>query len=329
MHDFLARFLPEAFIDGAIAIIVIAGGLIFVTQNVNILRILGKLLNVISNLFNKLMGRRVKDFNTKILRSAYLNKETLEYRVVREFEDLIMNLDLHKDGVSVAGLMFFMAVSALILTLGLNSLFSLGALIAIGYVAIFIILFIMFKLVSLTNLERREEMIMDAVDFLVSDIKGGVFNAMMRYEHSFNPDIRPYFSECIDDIRNKGASFEEAMLKLNAALGITFTDFAYKSIIYEAKADDGLEDLFSSIIETNRNRRNLRYINNIEFNNLKVEFLGSMGLIAAYIVYSVMTDEWTMNFLSTNNFGKFLIILDVIIIAAVLAFITNIKAKSL
>ena len=180
-----------------------------------------------------------------------------------------------------------------------------------------------------SDLKTFRKKIMDAVDFLVSDIKGGVFNAMMRYEDSFNPDIRPYFSECIDDVKNKGASFEEAMLKLNAALGITFTDFAYKAIIYEAKADDGLEDLFSSIIETNRNKRNLRYINNIEFNNLKVEFLGSMGIILLYVIYSVATDEFTRWFISTQAAGKILIIVDIIIVAVVMAFITSIKSKSL
>ena len=329
MYEWLNSVLPEGSADLFISLFVITLAVIIVTQNIRILSLGGKLLGKLANFINKIMGRRVRDFNTKILRSAYLNKETLQYRIVKYFEDLIMNLDLHKDGVSVAGLIIFMLLIAFVITVAVNSFFTLGALFPLAYCAVFAVVFIIFKLVSLTHVEKREEMIMDAVDFLVSDIKGGVFNAMMRYEYNFNPAIRPYFSECIDDVKNKGASFEEAMLKLNAQLGITFTDFAYKAIIYEAKADDGLEDLFSSIIETNRNRRNLRYINNQEFNALKLEFLVSLGIIVAYAAFFMLTDAWAMNFISNTVPGRLMVIADVVIVAAVLAFITNIKAKSL
>lgn len=325
----LGQFVPPIAIDFAITIIVIIAAVLFVTQNERVLRLLGKLTGAITRWFSKLFGHRVRNFNTKLLRSAYLNKESLQYTIVKYFEDMIMNLDLQKDGVTVSGLLFFLLGSAAILTAMLNSLMSFGMLLPIIYCAVVAILFIMFRLLSVSQLEKREEMIMDAVDFLVSDIKGGVFNAMMRYEHSFNPNIRTYFSECIDDIKNKGASFEEAMLKLNAQLGPMFTDFAYKSIIYEAKADEGLEDLFSSIIETNRNRRNLRYINNIEFNSLRLEFLISVGMILAYGGMFMATDKWAMHFLTTTFLGRLMIIADVIIIAAVMGFITNIKAKSL
>ena len=48
---------------------------------------------------------------------------------------------------------------------------------------------------------------------------------------------------------------------LNDKLGYNFTDFAQKAVLYEDKADETMEDIFSSIIETNRQRRTLRYIN--------------------------------------------------------------------
>lgn len=329
MREWLSTILPPTMVDFALTAIVIVGGVLFITQNVRILRFCGKAISGLGNLFNKLLGRKIKNFNTKVLRSAYLNKETFQYSIVKYFEEMIMNLDLHKDGVTVTGLMLFMLLSTTLVTIFVNSLMSFGLLLPLIFVAIFIVFFIVFRLISMTQLEKREEMIMDAVDFLVSDIKGGVFNAMMRYEDSFNPAIKPYFTECIDDVRNKGMSFENAMLKLNAALGVTFTDFAYKAIIYEAKADDGLEDLFSSIIEVNRNRRNLRYLNNIEFNSLQMEFVVSMIMILFYGLIFMATDAWAMEMLTQRTLGRVLVIVDVVIIAAVLGFITNIKAKSL
>lgn len=321
--------VPELLVDMVFTVLVIVAAFMFIMNNVRILQFLAKLLNGVAKLFSKKFGRSIKSWNTTMMRSAYLNKDTFQYTYVKAMEDLIMNLELHKDGVTVMGMTLFLFGSTLFLTLLLNSIVSFGAVLPLAYGGIFAVIYIIFRLVSLTRLERREEMIMDAIDFLVSDIKGGVFNALMRYEESFNPAIRPYFSECIDDIKNKGASFEEAILKLNAALGSTFTDFAYKAIIYEAKADDGLENLFSSIIETNRNRRDLRYINNMAFNSLRLEFLISVGATMLYAMAYLGRDDFVFEFLTQTFFGRLMIIIDILIVAAVMAFITEIKAKAL
>jgi Flp pilus assembly protein TadB len=233
-------------------------------------------------------------------------------------------------GVTVTGLLVFMlftsAAVALftILLMGSTNIFVIASVIC----AIFYLETTLFKLASVGKYEKREAEIMDAVDLLVSYIKSGVYNAIIRYKDSFHPDIKPYFLEFIDDVQNKGYGFKQAMLLLNDRLGMTFTEFAHKAILYEEKADKTMDDIFSSIIEVNRQRRSLRYINNIEFANLRTQFLVSFAAIIGYAIMSMFIDSWIRSFLFSSG-GIVMIVVDIIIVTVVLNYMAVIKSKSL
>lgn len=316
--------------SGVMTVIILVLAYVFVRYNVKVLSLLGKLIQFLSVLVYKVVGTPIKAADKKLLRAAYLNKDSLSYKIVSYFESMIIALDLHKDGVSVSGLLFFLCAISIIVALVLNSIFAFGlVLLPICAIAVFAIVFILFKVVATSHVEKREEHIMDAVDFLIADIKGGVFNAIVRYENAIHPDIRIYFSQFIDEIRNQGYSFTDAMLNLNTKLGPTFSDFAYKAIMYEDKADEGMEEMFSSIVEKNRNVRTLRYNNNLVFSEVRMTFLMCIGIILFFAFYMVSTDAYFYTFFTESSLGKVLIIVDIIIIAAVLAFISAVKAKSL
>lgn len=331
MKDFrawLGNYIPTAALDIVIFAIILFGAIIFVTQNVKVLRIAGNILQKVGVIVNKLLGRRMQVINKRVLRSAYLNKDSLQYTIVKYFEDIIMNLELQKEGITVTGLLFFMLLSSFIATIFLDYLLKFGTLLPFCFATVFFLVFTLFRLYALTRVEKREAMIMDAIDLLVSDVKGGIFNAMMRHQESFNPVIRPYFIECVDNVRHKNFSVSAAVLELNKNLGVTFTDFAYKVIIYEEKGGESMENLFSSIIELNRNRRQLRYINDIKFNSLKNTFLITMLLIGSFAAFLMLTEPFVYTFFTENFGGRLMLIADVAAIGAVLAFITSIKAKS-
>jgi hypothetical protein len=266
------------------------------------------------------------------MRSAYLNKDSLQYSIVKYFEDMIRNLDLERDGVTVTGMLLFISIVAFVITMFLNTLLKFGfSLFGLAFCAVWFVFFVLFRFVSLTRTERREALIMDAIDLMVSDIKDGVYNVMQRYleADAFHPEIKPYIAEFVDNIKNKGYSFKDSMLQLNSHLGYTFTDFAYKAIMYEEKRDDNMDDLFSTIIETNRNRRTLRAINNMAFNDLKLELIISLLIILVYGAVLMMTESFVYEFFTTMMFGRILIIIDVVALGCVLLYITNIKAQAL
>ena len=170
---------------------------------------------------------------------------------------------------------------------------------------------------------------MDAIDLLVSDVKSGIFNSIIRYQNSFHESIRPYFLECIDDVQNKGYSFTTAMESLTDKLGYSFSDFAQKAIYYESKREEGSEGIFGAIIELNRQRRILRRENAIAFKTIKTSLIVSSLMIFAFAMYTGLTDPFISNFLSNTILGRIMILVDVLLVAFVINYLAGIRAKTL
>lgn len=283
----------------------------------------------INKWYYKLFGKSVRRLQEKFSRTAKLNKGTISYKIYHFFDDIILNLDMRKDNVTVAGLLVFITSISVIVGVVLSYLMKSFSMLAPIIAAIFYLIIVILRFIGLTQFEKKEGEIMDAVDLLVSDVRGGIYNAVLKYKDSFSPNIRPYFSSFIDDIQNKGYSFRQAMGILNDNLGYNFTDFAQKAIIYEEKADKTMEDIFSNIVETNRMRRTLRDINNKKFMELRTQFIVSFLLIVAYAIFSVLLDPFIFTFLTTNFWGKVLVVVDIVIVAFVLSYLVKIKSKTL
>lgn len=279
--------------------------------------------------YYKAFGKTLKSIQTSFSRTAQLNKYSMAYKIYNYFDELIINLDMKKDNVTVTGLLVFIlsisVSSGIVLSYLMNSIMLIFPITA----AFFYLVVVVLRFLGLMQYEQREAEIMDAVDLLVSDIRGGIYNAILKYQDSFHPNVKPYFLSFIDDIQNKGYSFKQAMGILNDKLGPNFTDFAQKAVLYEAKADETMEDIFSSIIETNRQRRTLRYINNVKFNELRTQFIVSFILIIGYGVFSALFDPFILEFLTQNTVGKCMLIGDIVIVAFVMSYLASIKAKSL
>lgn len=312
---------------GAVAV-VIGFGLLALYSN-KIINALVMSKDFMNKWYYKLFGKSLKNMQIAFSRTAQLNKYSFAYKVYHFFDELITNLDMKKDNVTVTGLLVFIVSLSLAGGIVLAYIMSSFGLLLPITAAFFYLVVVLLRFGGLMQYEQREAEIMDAVDLLVSDIRGGIYNAVLKYKDSFHPNVRPYFMNFIDDIQNKGYSFKQAMGILNDRLGSNFTDFAQKAVLYEDKADETMEDIFSSIIETNRQRRTLRYINNVKFTELRTQFIVSFILIVGYAVFSALFDPFIFQFLTQNYFGKCLLIGDIVVVAFVLSYLASIKAKSL
>lgn len=306
---------------------VVIGFGLFVMYNHKIMTMLGVYRKRSESIFYRVLGKRIKKWNEDIERITSIKKDTLTYRINAYFKEIIVNLDMGKDNVTPIGLITFI-VSVSFSFAFIFAVWSGEVLLSIpAFAAIFYFIVVIFRFMSLMAYEKKEAEIMDTEDLLAMDVKGGVYNAILRYRKSFHPNMKPYFEEFIDNIQHKGYSFREAMLVLNDRLGQNFTDFAQKAILYEEKADKDMDDIFSSIVEINRYRRTLRYENNKKFNQLRLEFILSMCVIGGYVIFSMISDPFLANFFKNTLFGKLLLLGDIVIITAVLAYLSSIKAK--
>ena len=316
----------------ATILLIIIFGLVFVlfvAFNKQILKFFGKIKLIINNFIVKTFGSKFRHADKKFKRKANIRNRGFANRVYRVFNNIIINLNLQKSGVTVFGLILFMIVTSLALTIVVALVFNFefGLMIPMFGVAL-VGVFVVMEFKALGQKEKYEGEIMDAVDLLVSDVKGGIHNAIVRYMQSFHPDIRPYFKEFIENVNTKGLSFKSAMLILNDRLGITFSDFAHKAIIYEEKADAEFDDIFSSILEVNRHKRILRAKNNTAFSQIIMTFLVTFLAVAGYALYIAFTEPYVGNFLSHEIFGKILIIGDFLIFVVIIGYLTLLKSKS-
>lgn len=302
---------------------------VVVMYNRKLLQFLGSSGKKTEGIFYKLVGRHLKNLGIRVERRANLKKKTWLYKANIYLKEIIVNMGLAKSDVTPVGLLAFIGslsfVTAMLFTFWTGS----GGLFIPVFCAVFYFTLVVFRFLSLTRYATREAEIMDTEDLIAMDIKGGVYNSIVRYRKSFHPNIRPYFEEFIDDIQNKGYGFRQAMMLLNDKLGPNFTDFAQKAIMYEENSDKEMDGIFSSIIELNRYKRTLRYDSDIKFKKLRAEFLISVIIISLYGLFSMWTDDFLSNFFRNTFFGKFLLIVDVVIVTSVLAYISSIKSKFL
>ena len=308
---------------------IIVGALIFVKYNTVVLKWIGKLTQWLNAKITGTVGTHMQVANKRFKRTAELNINSVWFSIYRYFDDILVNTGLHRSGVTVMGLLAFLFVLSLVCTIVATILFSLSWLSVIALGVFFFLFVILFRYSALTRVEHNEEVIMDAIDLLVSDVKGGIFNAIIKYKDSFHDSIRPFFHECIDNVQNKGYSFAAAMDILNDQLGYSFSDFAQKAVYYESKREEGSEGIFGAIIEMNRQRRILRRENAIAFNTIKTNLVVSFIIIFLFALYTGFTEPTISTILTDSIFGRLMIIADVVIIAVVINFITSIRAKSI
>lgn len=312
----------------ATIVVILLFGFLALSSN-KIINVLVTSKDFVNKWYYKIFGKHLRNMQQSFSRTAQLNKYSTAYKIYHYFDDLILNLDMKKDNVTVTGLLVFILSLSVVGGIVLSTLMSSFGILFVAIPAFFYLIVVLFRFAGLMKYEQREAEIMDAVDLLVSDIRGGIYNAILKYKDSFHPNVKPYFMSFIDDIQNKGYSFKQAMSILNDKLGSNFTDFAQKAVLYEDKADETMEDIFSSIIETNRQRRTLRYINNIKFTELRTSFVVSFLLIIGYGIFSTLFDPFIFKFLTQNFLGKCMLIGDIVIVAFVLSYLASIKAKSL
>lgn len=314
-----------------IALLIVLGSafVLFVKFNRYILAWVAGVRAKIFAVFSKNYGGALRNANKTFRRTAFLNQDGLGYKIYRFFDDIIVDLNLTQNGVTVFGLLLFIAFVSLLLAIMAMIVLQLDIpLMLSAWFACFALVLVLFRFSALSKKEKRENAIMDAVDLLVSDVKGGVYNAITTYMDSFHPDIRIYFLEFVDNMTTKGLSFKSSMLVLNEKLGHTFSDFAHKAILYEEKADDEFDDIFSAILETNRHLRYLRVSNNMAFKNIMNTLTVSFMAIMAFAVYIIMTEPMVQTFLLYNAVGKFMILADVAIFVIVMGYLTGLRAKS-
>jgi len=175
-------------------------------------------------------------------------------------------------------------------------------------VSTMITLFTWFSRESRIRRAARAEAIADAEDAICPLARDGVLVAIkkvMETEEYIHKDIRPYFTEFIDNCEMRGYSFRQAMKLLNIQLGSRFDNFAEKAITFEYNERKGMAEVFLDIVDENAVVREINAKKEDLFKKMNRDFLMKTLIIVLFFLYALSVREFR-EFMVLTTPGKFI-----------------------
>lgn len=280
------------------------------------------------------ISKKIGTFSTSreyaVQRYVYLHRSSLIAKLYNWINEQLIAAGMKRVGVTPVGYMLFWGTISAITAIVIGIICNLNVFL---YVVIFFILVAVFLVATRVfvagKMEKREADVMDALDLIIPEIGSGVKNAIARYVDNFSPSLQQDFKIFLSNIQDRGMSFEDAMFILADSLGNIFKDFAQKAVFYEALGEEDMRGIFDDIVETNRQRRELRYNNNLEFGVLRLSFVISSGITIGYFIFLMATDWFSRYFFLTTTWGNILLVAIVLTIFGVLSYIATIKSRAI
>lgn len=280
------------------------------------------------------ISKKIGTFSTSreyaVQRYVYLHRSSLIAKLYNWINEQLIAAGMKRVGVTPVGYMLFWGTISAITAIVIGIICNLNVFL---YVVIFFILVAVFLVATRVfvagKMEKREADVMDALDLIIPEIGSGVKNAIARYVDNFSSSLQQDFKIFLSNIQDRGMSFEDAMFILADSLGNIFKDFAQKAVFYEALGEEDMRGIFDDIVETNRQRRELRYNNNLEFGVLRLSFIISSGITIGYFIFLMATDWFSRYFFLTTTWGNILLVAIVLTIFGVLSYIATIKSRAI
>lgn len=280
------------------------------------------------------ISKKIGTFSTSreyaVQRYVYLHRSSLIAKLYNWINEQLIAAGMKRVGVTPVGYMLFWGTISAITAIVIGIICNLNVFL---YVVIFFILVAVFLVATRVfvagKMEKREADVMDALDLIIPEIGSGVKNAIARYVDNFSPSLQQDFKIFLSNIQDRGMSFEDAMFILADSLGNIFKDFAQKAVFYEALGEEDMRGIFDDIVETSRQRRELRYNNNLEFGVLRLSFIISAGITIGYFIFLMATDWFSRYFFLTTTWGNILLVAIVLTIFGVLSYIATIKSRAI
>lgn len=280
------------------------------------------------------ISKKIGTFSTSreyaVQRYVYLHRSSLIAKLYNWINEQLIAAGMKRVGVTPVGYMLFWGTISAITAIVIGIICNLNVFL---YVVIFFILVAVFLVATRVfvagKMEKREADVMNALDLIIPEIGSGVKNAIARYVDNFSPSLQQDFKIFLSNIQDRGMSFEDAMFILADSLGNIFKDFAQKAVFYEALGEEDMRGIFDDIVETNRQRRELRYNNNLEFGVLRLSFIISAGITIGYFIFLMATDWFSRYFFLTTTWGNILLVAIVLTIFGVLSYIATIKSRAI
>lgn len=332
MSEFLAQFLPEQYVPLVIFMGCVFLAYLYMRYNIAILKVFFHFYDSVFSFVNRVFSLQASRIEQNIHRKVSLKNKAFLSGFYKTYDNIVVTLDLKREGIQPMGLALFIILSAFVLSFVVSRIFNFGlGLYFVSVAVCYFFIYVLFRILTVTRFEKRERQIMDAVDCLCGNISNGVLNAIRICVNTdgIHPDIRGYFSDFLMDVDTMKFSFSNAMYQLNSKLGPSFSDFALKAIDYEDRHEEALLETFASIVMINQQKRDIREQNARIFQEVLVSFFVSVAMIVVFVFMCIGLEPSVVTFFTQHWYGQMLVLIDICICALVLYFVMSLKAKEL
>jgi hypothetical protein len=294
-----------------------------------IMVIINNVLKKVLTFIGKLINKREEAYH-RDLEIGKINEQRASFKVYSFLNDLLIDLNLLRQGYTPYELAFVVSFITLVATLILCKMLLGTFLIAIimfpiALAGVFCVLYTRANIAHDTRIEN----VIEAENIICNNIKVGVLVAVRESIDVLPKELRPTFKDFIDNVEQKNYHIKTALLELNRNLGSVADDFIKKCIVFEMEEEHGIAGMFSDIVEINNINLEMRTEMKREFEQVKYEFKIGAGMIFAFLagVLFIFPDVRTW-YLSTW-IGQGVLAIDILLLIVEYVYLTYLRAKEL
>lgn len=238
-------------------------------------------------------------------------------------KEILADLDLGDSTVEALSLVLGITSTVIGIVVG-TVIRSFGFGLAMVPIAYVLLLTTLYMLATFGHYKRLFAF-MDAEILIISTIDRGVFASVQLNMSQFDPIVRPYYQEFVDNIEQYKMSFDDAIDILGNRIGPRFDDFKEKAKVLENNKRAGSEEVFNDNLKLNSKLR-VRSIKLMNFISvLRQEFASCVALVIAFAVLAFSQADGLLDWILKNPAGQILLALHVIALALSFAWTQSLR----
>lgn len=177
--------------------------------------------------------------------------------------------------------------------------------------------------------DERIEAVLEAENIISNNIKNGVRAAVRENLTVIPKQVRPDFEDFLDNIEYKKYHIRTALLELNNRLGSIADDFIKKCISFELDERAGEIGVFNDVVVINNIKMEMRRDEKRKFSKAIREFKIGASMIVLFLALLLIIYPSIRRMYFSTIIGKFIILVDIILVIAEYIYVTYLKAKEI
>ena len=176
---------------------------------------------------------------------------------------------------------------------------------------------------------HRIRVLLEAINTVSSNMKGGVVPAVAESINSIDVTVRYMFQDFLDSVKIRNTHILTALSNLQEDMSPIGDDFIRKAKTFEQGEERGLSDVFKDVIEINNMKIRMMQkqedaFKKVEF-DFKVSTAGIFGFLAGVLAIYTDVRQWYFS----TSLGSLILVIDLVLLLAEYVYMVSLRARAL